>query len=137
MKSLQLLHLLTLSSYSFAQDLKEELHNQTSEFHVNLSYLEARINMFNVLMTWTVSVILGYVFGNFASASWSLDFAIPLGFVALLLPSLKDNDYVVVADFRAFVSLAFVNLPLKIGIIVTALLSTLLAWWVVRRERRA
>lgn len=45
-----------------------------------------------MMLTWHCSVVAGYVFGNFAPASLSLDYAIPLSFVALLVPSLKNRN---------------------------------------------
>lgn len=87
-----------------------------------------------MLLTWNGSVVAGYIFGNFAPASWSLDFAVPLSFVALLIPTLKNRNYIVVALFSAVVSLLLHALPLKTGLIATALLSILLASWLIRRK---
>lgn len=94
-------------------------------------YMGSAVCMF---IAWHASVIAGYIFGNFAPASWSLDYAVPLSFAALLIPTLKNQKYVVVALFSSVVSLLLNGLPLKTGLIVTALLSIILAAFLIRRK---
>lgn len=88
-----------------------------------------------MLLTWHLAVLAGYVFGNFAPMSWSLDYAIPLSFVALLMPTLKTRQHVMIALLSAGLSLAFYGLPLKTGIMATALMSMLVAWALICRGR--
>lgn len=90
-----------------------------------------------MLLTWHLSVIAGYVFGNFAPASLSLDYAIPLSFVALLMPTLKTNSHKAVALFSSVISLVFYGLPLKTGLMITALLSIALAWLIIEKKNKA
>lgn len=87
-----------------------------------------------MLLTWHLSVIAGFVFGNFAPASLSLDYAIPLSFVALLIPSLKTKSHIFVALFSSVVSVFLFNFPLKTGMMVTALLAIGLAWFIIQRK---
>ena len=121
----------TLTDQSYAAVSASQEKCQTNDEMVQF-YLGTAVCMF---IAWHSSVILGYVFGNFAPAALSLDFAVPLSFVALLIPTLRDKSYVAVAVFSAVISLVFVNLPLKTGIIVTALLSILLAWVLIKKKR--
>lgn len=88
-----------------------------------------------MMLTWHASVIAGYVFGNFAPASWSLDYAVPLSFVALLIPTLKNKTYVAVAVFSAITSVLLNQLPLRMGLMVTALLSIAFAALIVGRNK--
>lgn len=90
-----------------------------------------------MILTWHASVIAGYIFGNFAPASLSLDYAIPLSFVALLIPTLKTKSHKLVALFSSVISLGFYNFPLKTGLMVTALLSIALAWIVIQKKHKA
>jgi predicted branched-subunit amino acid permease len=90
-----------------------------------------------MVITWHASVIAGFIFGNFAPASLSLDFAIPLSFVALLIPTLKTKNHKMVAFFSSIVSLLLYNFPLKTGLMVTALLSICLAWLIIQRRSKA
>jgi len=88
-------------------------------------------------LTWHGSVIAGVIFGNFAPASLSLDYAVPLSFVALLVPTLKTRGHRVLAVFSSLVSLLMYGLPFKAGLIVTAILSMGLAAVIIRRRGHA
>ncbi len=94
-------------------------------------YLGASICM---VFTWHSSVIAGYIFGNFAPASWSLDFAVPLSFVALVMPTLKNKKYVIIAGFTSVLSLLLHPLPYKLGLIATATCGVLLAVLLTRKK---
>lgn len=87
-----------------------------------------------MVLVWQFSVIAGFIFGNFAPKSLSLDYAIPLSFVALLMPTLKNSKYVVVAVFSAIASLLLHQLPFKTGLIATAILGILLAMFLTRKK---
>ncbi len=52
-----------------------------------------------MFLAWHGSVSLGFIFGNFAPPSWSLDYAVPLSFISLVLPTMKDRKYIYVAIF--------------------------------------
>ena len=86
---------------------------------------------------WQLSVIAGYIFGNFAPKSISLDYAIPLSFVALVIPTLKNYKYIVVAVFSSVVSLLLFNLPYRTGLMATALLGIGLAYFLTRKKAKA
>ncbi|MGZ5278496.1 MAG: AzlC family ABC transporter permease [Pseudobdellovibrionaceae bacterium] len=86
-------------------------------------------------LTWQLSVICGYIFGNFAPASWALEYAVPLSFVALVIPTLKNKTYVIVATFSAVTSILLNPLPYRISLIVTALLSIALGIFLTRKKR--
>lgn len=90
-----------------------------------------------MMLTWHSSVIAGYIFGNFAPASLSLDFAIPLSFVALLIPTLKTKSHQAVALFSSIMSLVFYGFPLRTGLIVTALMSIALAWFIIQKKSKS
>jgi len=85
-----------------------------------------------MVIAWHLSVMAGYVFGIFAPESWALEYTIPLSFVALVIPTMKNRKYVIVAAFSSVVSLLLYEMPLKLGLIVTALLGIALARWLTR-----
>lgn len=87
-----------------------------------------------MLLTWHLSVIAGFIFGNFAPDSLSLDFAVPLSFVALVIPTIKNRNYIYVTLFSSVVSLFFNNFPYKLGLIVTAVFSILFAMLLTRKK---
>lgn len=88
-----------------------------------------------MVLAWQSSVIAGFIFGNFAPKSLSLDYAIPLSFVALLIPTLKNAKYLIVAIFSAVASLVLHQLPFKTGLIVTAILGIGLAVFLTSKKR--
>ncbi len=90
-----------------------------------------------MIITWHASVVGGFLFGNFAPRSLSLEYAIPLSFVALLVPTLKTKGHKIVALFSSIISLLFYNFPLKTGLMVSALLSIALAWIIVVKKNKA
>lgn len=87
-----------------------------------------------MVIVWQSSVIAGFIFGNFAPKSLSLDYAIPLSFVALLIPTLKNSKYVIVAVFSGIASLLLHEMPFKTGLIATAVLGISLALFLTRKK---
>lgn len=120
----------TLTDQSYASMMANESKFETNKEAVEF-YLGSAACM---LIVWHASVIAGFVFGNFAPVSWSLDFAVPLSFVALLIPTLKTKKYIIVAVVSGFISLALHQLPMKTGLVATALLSMGLAAILMRKK---
>ena len=72
---------------------------------------------------WQISSIAGALAGPFIPASWGLDFTIPLVFLAMLAPALKDRTAVSVAAVTGIASAVLVPLlPMQSGLIVAILL---------------
>lgn len=123
-------HSLTDQSYAVMSAQEDKFQNSQEAVQF---YLGSAVCM---LMTWHLSVIAGFGFGNFAPASIALDYAVPLSFVALVVPTIKNKKYLVVAIFSSVVSLALHRLPYRLGLIVTAGLSILLAIWLTRKGKK-
>lgn len=70
--------------------------------------------------TWQISTALGLFIGGTIPTSWQLDFALPLTFIALVFPTLKDRSSVAAALVAGTVALPAVALPLKLGLLVAA-----------------
>jgi predicted branched-subunit amino acid permease len=90
-----------------------------------------------MIFVWHGSVIAGFIFGNFAPASWSLDYAIPLSFITLTIPTLKNKPYVAVAIFSAVVAVLLKFIPFNLGLIITAILAILFAMLLTRKKESA
>jgi 4-azaleucine resistance transporter AzlC len=71
--------------------------------------------------TWQVSSALGIFAGAAIPASWRLDFALPLTFIAMVVPTLSDFPVVVAALTAGVVALLAYGLPYKLGLIAAAL----------------
>ena len=70
---------------------------------------------------WQISTALGIFLGAVIPASWELDFALPLTFIALVVPALKDRAGITAALVGGAVALLAFTLPFKLSIIVAAL----------------
>ncbi len=71
-------------------------------------------------LTWQVSTALGVFAGASIPASWRLDFALPLTFIAMVVPGLRDLPVIAAAVCAGAAALAFFALPYKLGLILAA-----------------
>lgn len=71
--------------------------------------------------TWQLSTAIGIFFGAQVPASWALDFALPLTFIAIVIPALADRPAVVSALVGATVAVAAYEWPYKLGLMAAAL----------------
>jgi len=71
--------------------------------------------------TWQISTALGIFLGTAIPESWSLDFALPLTFIAMVVPVLKNRAAIAAALSAGVVALLAFSLPYKLGLILAAL----------------
>lgn len=71
--------------------------------------------------TWQASTAIGIFLGSAIPESWSLDFALPLTFIAMVVPVLKNRPMVAAALSAGLVALLTYSLPYKVGLILAAL----------------
>jgi predicted branched-subunit amino acid permease len=73
-------------------------------------------------IVWQIASIAGALLGPFIPAAWGLEFAVPLVFLAMLAPAMKDRTAVGVAIVTGIAAAVFVPLlPLQSGLIVAIL----------------
>jgi len=77
---------------------------------------------FSLWFTWQVSTALGIFLGAAIPESWPLDFALPLTFIAMVVPVLKDRPVIAAALSAGLVALLAFSLPYKLGLILAALI---------------
>jgi 4-azaleucine resistance transporter AzlC len=70
--------------------------------------------------TWQFSTGVGILFGSIIPSHWPLDFAIPLTFIALLVPALDEWSNVGAALSAGIAAILMFGLPYKIGILIAA-----------------
>jgi len=70
---------------------------------------------------WQISTALGIFLGTAIPESWSLDFALPLTFIAMVVPVLKNRPAIAAAFSAGIVALVAYALPYRLGIILAAL----------------
>ncbi len=73
-------------------------------------------------LCWQISTLLGILLGAVIPESWSLDFALPLTFIALIVPSLKERAGITAALTSAVVGILAYAMPFKLSILTAALL---------------
>jgi predicted branched-subunit amino acid permease len=71
--------------------------------------------------TWQVFCLVGYWAGNVIPAAWSLDFVVPLCFLALLVPALDDRSTRVAAFAAGIAVVALDALPMRLSLICAGL----------------
>jgi predicted branched-subunit amino acid permease len=72
--------------------------------------------------SWQMTNLAGYFVGNLIPASWSLDFAVPLCFIALIAPQFRAMPSIVAAVIAGCAVLALGGLPMKLNLIAAGTL---------------
>jgi len=70
--------------------------------------------------TWQITTTTGFLLGNFIPASWRLEFAIPMVFLALLVFSIKSKPGLLAAVVGGTVAVLAVNLDYQLGLMAGA-----------------
>jgi 4-azaleucine resistance transporter AzlC len=85
--------------------------------HAHWFWLGAGLSLW---VTWQISTALGILLGAAIPESWSLDFALPLTFIAMLVPVLKNRPVIAAALSAGAVALVAFSLPYQLGLILAA-----------------
>jgi len=86
--------------------------------HQHYFYYGAAISTWVV---WQLSTLAGIFLGAEIPTSWSLDFAIPLTFLAILVPQITDRATVVTALVSAILVVVAANAPFNSSLMIAAL----------------
>lgn len=70
---------------------------------------------------WQASTAVGVFLGAQVPASWSLDFALPLTFIALVVPTLRDRAGIATALVAGLAATVLAALPFKAGLLLATL----------------
>ena len=71
--------------------------------------------------SWQASTALGVFFGAAVPAAWSLDFALAVTFIGIVVPTLRDRPHVDAALAAALVAVLTFAWPYKLGLMAGAL----------------
>jgi branched chain amino acid efflux pump len=86
--------------------------------------------------TWQASTAIGVILGAQVPASWSLDFTLPLTFIALVVPMLKDRAGLAAAIAAGIVAVLAAVLPLKLGLILATLIGITVGLYLEPKDRK-
>ena len=71
---------------------------------------------------WQISTVVGIALGARVPETLSLEFAVPLTFLALLMPTLRDKPSFVAAISAGLLAVGLVGLPYRLGLILSAMI---------------
>ena len=84
---------------------------------------------------WQVATIVGILLGSLVPPDWSLDFIVPLTFIAMVVPLLSDRAMLVAAVVGGLASV-LLTLPLKLNLIAAALIGIAAGFAVEKLQKR-
>ena len=97
--------------------------------HLDAYYFGATSTMWWV---WQASVTIGIFAGAQVPVTWSLDFAIPLVFLSLVLPAIQTRSHWAAAIAAATAAAICATLPLRLGLIAGAVTGVIVGLCVER-----
>ncbi len=71
--------------------------------------------------SWQMSTLVGVVLGAQVPPGWSLDFALALTFIGLVVPTLRDRPHIGAALSAGLVAVAAAGWPYRLGLMAAAL----------------
>lgn len=86
--------------------------------HRHWHFMGAAVTLY---VSWQIAVIAGALGGAQVPASWSLDFAVVLTFIALLVPAVRTRADLGAAIVATAVALAAAGLPYRLALVVASL----------------
>jgi predicted branched-subunit amino acid permease len=72
-------------------------------------------------VSWQAAVLAGIALGASVPAAWSLDFAVVLSFIAILVPVVKTRANLAAALVAAAIALAAAGLPYRLALVVASI----------------
>jgi 4-azaleucine resistance transporter AzlC len=120
-----------LTDQTYAILMANKTKDQTKADTV-MFYIGSSLSM---IIAWQFAVFAGFIFGNLAPSSLALEFAVPLSFIALTVPSLKNAKYVYVALTSAVLSVILKDLPFNGGLLASAFIAIILGAILTRKKR--
>jgi 4-azaleucine resistance transporter AzlC len=85
-------------------------------------------------MGWVVFTFLGAFLGARLPEAWSLDFAVPLCFLVLLVPAVQNRSGLLAALVGGLVSTALMGLPYRSGLFIGAIAGIWAGVWLENRR---
>jgi predicted branched-subunit amino acid permease len=71
---------------------------------------------------WVATNLAGYFMGNTIPASWSLDFAVPLCFIALVAPLFRSTPAIAAGLVSGVAVIALAAMPMRLSLIVAGIM---------------
>ena len=107
-----------LTDQAFAGTIQR--FRRSDDLRANASYFLGSGTL--LWIAWQLATILGVVAGQIIPASWQLEFVVPLCFLAVLAPVLRDRVSILVFAVSAIAVVALDAMPLRLSMICGGLL---------------
>ncbi len=117
-----LAYLLTDQAFVLSADEFEKFPERN---HKSFFYLGAGMGLFT---TWQIGSAIGILVGGQLPPALSLDFAIPLTFIALLVPALKNKATLIAALSAGIAVVVLASVPLNLGFVAAIVIGIVSAW---------
>jgi 4-azaleucine resistance transporter AzlC len=91
---------------------------------------------FAMWLAWQLSVLAGVLLGANIPESWSLSFAIPLSFLALLVPNLRSAPTLGAAAVGGLIAVLAIEMPYNLGLVMASI-GGVLAGLLIENLRRS
>ncbi len=108
-----------LTDQAFAATIRR--FRESGDLRANASYFLGAGALLWVI--WGASTLAGVLLGSVIPASWQLEFVVPLCFIAILAPLLRDRVTIVVFLVAAIAVVALDALPMRLSLICAGLLA--------------
>ncbi len=123
-----------LTDQAYAVSINRFDKSDADEINKPLYYLGAAALMW---FGFTSSTAIGAYLGTVIPAGWNLDFAIPLTFIALVVPAIKDKPALLAAVVAGIISLAANPLPYNLGLLLAAMAGIFAGYTLEKRQDNA
>jgi 4-azaleucine resistance transporter AzlC len=107
-----------LTDEAYVVTITHYLNSDTPRRYKQWFFLGAGLMLWS---SWQLATAVGIFLAAQVPAAWSLDFAVPLTFIALAFPSVKDRAAAAAALSAGAVAVAAAGWPHKLGLVVGAL----------------
>ncbi len=87
--------------------------------------------------SWQVSTAVGIIVGAQIPSNWPLSFVLPLTFIALIVPNIKDRAGVAASLVAGVVGLLGYGLPYRTGLLLAALIGILVGLAIEGKSKRS
>ena len=84
--------------------------------------------------SWQISTAAGILLGTTLPESWPLDFALPITFIALIMPALRDRPAIAASLSAGAVALLAYELPYKLGLMLAGVIGITVGTWLEGRK---
>jgi len=110
-----------LTDQAFASAVRR--FNASDDRHgAGMHFLGCGVALWSV---WQITCMVGFLAGNLIPSAWSLEFAVPLCFIALVAPLFRDAPSVIAALTAGVTVLLLSHLPMRLNLIVAGVIGIL------------